>query len=178
MTIQEAWDKALKNTEIIRPRVQPLRTHDVTHLPYIFLSESSFNQQDTVVRKGEILVEKPAIIMPYQNMPQFEGFKFDEEMKFDEDLLKSFFLVRGFSLPSLKYNNASNRLDIHEGKLSQAVTFYLESLQKDENVHTGLIVGPQDCWQFCVLFFICGQIVRSANSDIQKLFDDHRKRSN
>ena len=75
MDIQELWERALKNTEIIRPRVQELHTFSSTQLPYVFLSESSINAGDTVVRKGEVLVEKPSLILPADS-PQFEGFSF------------------------------------------------------------------------------------------------------
>ena len=64
MDIHKSWEKALKRTEIIRPRVQPLHAFESTHLPYIFLGESSVNTGDSVVRKGEVLVEKPALVLP------------------------------------------------------------------------------------------------------------------
>ena len=73
MDIEKTWEKALKNTEIIRPRVKPLNTFKITHLPYIFLAESSVNVGDCVVRMGEALVEKPAIMLP-PDSPQLDGF--------------------------------------------------------------------------------------------------------
>ena len=78
MNIQDGWEKALKYTKIIRPRPKDLLTFEATEVPYIFLSESLVNLGDTVVRKGQIMVEKPAIILP-SNMPQFEGFDFEKE---------------------------------------------------------------------------------------------------
>ncbi len=175
MNIQDAWEKALKNTEIIRPRVQPLYTFEATHLPYIFLAESKINAGDTLVRKGEVRVEKPSIVLP-SNLPQFEGFDFEEEMKLNEDFLMSFFLVRGISFPSMKYNHKTSSLDIVEGSLSRAVQNQLTELQKNEDVHTGLITGSEDVWQFSALIFICGQVARSADGDIRKLLDDMRRR--
>lgn len=174
MDIQEGWEKALKLTEIIRPRVQPLRTYEVTRLPYWFLSESSVNPGDTVVRKGEVLVEKPAIVMPF-NMPHFEGFDFESQMHLNEDLLTSFFLVRGVSFPSLKYNNKTASLDVYEGKLSGALEHHTSLLHRSEDVHTGLITGPEDTWQFSVLIFVGTQVIRSAEGDIRKLLDDFKR---
>ncbi len=175
MSIQDSWEKALRKTEIIRPRVQPLHTYATTQLPYLCLSESKINSGDTVVRKGEVLVEKPSIILP-QNMPQFEGFDFEEEMHFNEELLKSFFLMRGISFPSMKYNNKTASLDVYEGSLSKAIEHYKTFLQNNENVHTGLIMGPEDVWQFSVLIFVCSQASKSAESDIKRLFDDYERR--
>jgi len=138
------------------------------------LSASAVNSGDTVVRKGEVTVEKPAIVLPF-NMPQFEGFDFEKEMDFNEDILKSFFLVRGVSFPSMKYNNIQSLLEIYEGGLSKAVEHYQTLLQRDENVHTGLIMGPEDCWPLSVIIFAAGQAARSAEGDIRRLFDGYGK---
>ena len=170
MDIHDSWEKALKSTEIIRPRVQPLQTFEATEIPYVFLAESALNHGDTVVRKGEVTVEKPAILLP-PNLPQFEGFEFDKELKGVEDYLTTFLLVRGIRFPSMKYENKIASLDVREEKLSKAVEFFSHALQQQENVSTGLVIGPEDCWQFSVLIFICGQITRSAEGDIRKLFD-------
>ncbi len=77
MDFQDAWGKALKETEIIRARIMGLQTFDQTHVPYLLLSASSINPGDTVVRSGEVLVDRPSLILP-PHIPQFEGFSFDE----------------------------------------------------------------------------------------------------
>ncbi len=174
MDIQKTWNKAVKNTEIIRHRVSMLLTFEETVVPYIFLAESKINRGDTVVRKGEIVVEKPSLILP-PNIPQFEGFELEGEETFNDDALMNLMLVRGISIPSMKYNNKTVALDIYEGKLKKAVEYYLEQLQQEENVRTGLIAGPEDCWQFSVLIFICSQVVKNAQMDIKKILDHHRR---
>ncbi len=174
MNIQEYWDKALKKTEIVRPRVQPLLSGGPTHLPYICLSESSVNNGDTVIRKGEVIVEKPTLILPY-GTPRFEGFEFEKDMQFSENTLTNFFLVRGVSFPSMKYNNITSSMEIQEGALSKAIAEHKAALQRSENVHSGLIVGPEDCWQFSVLIFVAGQVMRSAEGDFRRLLEDHWK---
>lgn len=170
MDIHESWEKALRSTEIIRPRVQPLQTFESTQIPYVFLAESIVNPGDTVVRKGEVTVDKPTIILP-PDLPQFEGFEFDQKFSGVEDYLTTFLMVRGIRFPSMKYENKIASLDLREEKLSKAIEFFSRMLQRQENVSTGLVIGPEDCWQFSVLIFICGQITRSAEGDIRKLFD-------
>ncbi len=174
MDIQESWEKALRSTEVVRPRVQPLATFEATQLPYIFLAESVVNRGDTVVRKGEITVEKPSIILP-PYMPQLEGFEFDKHFSGAADYLTTFLLMRGIRFPSMKYENKVNSLDIHEGKLQQAIDRYSRLLQKQENVTTGLVIGPEDCWQFSVLIFVCMQALRSADTDIRKIFERYKE---
>jgi len=169
MDIQAYWERALKKTEIIRPRVQPLSTVAATHLPYVFLAESNVNVGDSVVRKGEILVEKPSIILP-SNSPQFEGFESEDETAFDAEALVNFLLVRGVRFPSMKYNNKTFSLDVYEGKLKQAIEHFKRSLEKEENLTTGLVMGPEDCWQFSIMIFIMSQVLKQADRDIRDLW--------
>ncbi|MDA9101321.1 hypothetical protein N9K06_01450 [Omnitrophica bacterium] len=170
------WDKALRHTEIIRPRIQPLSISGPTALPYIFLAESSVNLGDTVVRRGEIMVEKPAIILP-EHLPQFEGFESPQTGEpFNPDIVTQFLMVRGIRFPSMKYNNRTYLVDVREGKLQSAIDHYAKQLQRQENLTTGLVIGPEDCWQFSMLIFICGLIQRTAESDIQKLLDEYRRK--
>lgn len=175
MDIQELWEKALKGTEIIRPRIQPLMTFESTRLPYIFLAESAVNTGDTVVRKGEVVVEKPSLILP-SNLPQFEGFDFEKNLQTSRDVLTNFLLLRGVRFPSFRYNNKVESLDVCEGKLSKAIDEYSKQLAKAENVSTGLLIGPEEAWPFSVLIFICTQVIRSADRDIQKLLEILRRK--
>jgi hypothetical protein len=174
MDIEKAWEKALKYTEIIRPRVEPLHTFKTTHLPYVFLAESSVNEGDCVVRKGEVLVEKPSIILP-PDLPQLDGFDFKDVSRQQQDMIINFFLVRGIGFPSLKYNNKTYSLDIFEGRLSKAIEKYTHELQKAENVTSSLVIGPEDCWQFSVLIFVGMQILRSTDNDIKNLMNRGRR---
>lgn len=175
MDIEERWEKALEKTEVIRPRVQELLTFSHTDLLYIFLSESSINVGDTVVRKGSVVVEKPSLILPL-GLPHFEGFDFEKEPEINEDMVTNFLLVRGVKFPSLNYNNRTYSLDIFEGRLSKAIEQYRDRLQREEDVLTGLIIGPEDCWQFSLLIFVCSQVVKSADGDIKRLLEQLKKK--
>jgi hypothetical protein len=176
MDIQKAWQKALKQTEIIRPRIQHLLTFRDTVVPYILLSPSVINVGDTVVRKGEVLVERPSLILP-PNIPQLQGFEFDNDQDIrGENEVVNYLLVRGISLPSMHYNNRTHSLDVFEGDVGQAVKRHLRDLQRTENVQIGLLIGPEDCWQFSVLIYICTQVARNAEQDFRKLLQDLRRR--
>ena len=175
MNIQDSWEKAFKITEIIRPRVKPLETFQATHLPYIFLAESTGASGDTIVKKGEVTVERPALVLPY-GLPQFMGFNLEEEMGLNEDFLASFFLVRGVSFPSMKYSNSIASTDVYKGKLSEAIAHYSQALHREEDVHSGLVTGSLDCWQFSIMIFIGSQMMRSADGDFRKLFEDFQRR--
>lgn len=179
MDFQKNWEKALKKTEIIRSRVKGLSATDATKVPYVFLAESSINLGDTLVRKGEVVVDKPALMLPPNN-PVFNGFEFESQDSafFQENSLINFLLVRGISIPSMNYDNKVDSLEVFEGGLAKAIKHYQENFMKEENVRTGLFTGPEDCWQFSLLIFTCTQIMRNAKSDIQKLMDEYRDKEN
>lgn len=177
MNIQDYWEKALKQTEIIRPRVQPLSVYTATQMPYVFLAESSVNTGDSVVRKGEVFVEKPSLILP-SDQPQLEGFDADDKSSWSTEGMINFLFVRGVRFPSFKFNNKVMQLDVYEGKLKQAVDHYLKQLQQKENISTGLVIGPEDCWQFSILIFAALQAGKQADSDMRRLLDDWQRGQN
>jgi len=176
MDFEELWGRALKSTEIIRSRVKALSALGDTHVPYVLLSESSVNMGDTVVRRGEVLVQRPSLYIPPNN-PQFQGFEFETEENFDQTSFINFLIVRGISIPSLRYDNKTSSLDVYEGKLSQAIKHYEQTLQQKEDVRTGLVAGPEDCWQFSILIFICSQVIKNADQDIRRLLEEYHKKN-
>lgn len=176
MDIESGWQKALEQTEVVRSRVLPLSSHENTPLPYIFLGQSSLHPGDTIVRKGEVVVEKPSIILP-ENLPQFEGFEFDQESSVRHDFITTFLMVRGIRFPSLRYQNKTETLDIFEGHVSRAETCWRDKLSSAEDVRTGLVRGPEDCWQFSILILIAHQVLRQADGDIRKLMEKYRRES-
>src|ERR1700733_7990812 len=116
MDITSAWEKALRETDIIRSRVMALQTFGETQVPYVLLSPSMINEGDTVVRTGEVLIHRPSLILP-PNIPQLEGFNFENEGSFEENNMINFLMVRGISLPSMKYDNKIFSLNVFEGKI-------------------------------------------------------------
>ena len=169
MDLEQKWEKALTQTEIVRFRVSYLSTFETTTIPYIFLAESTVNLGDTIVRRGRILVHKPAIILP-EDMPQFEGFEFEKDYKVNADMLRMFLLVRGISFPSLKYEHEISKLDIYEGSLEKAKTYFKQELERTEDVQNGLIIGVEDIWQFSVLIYVGLLIGKSLPSDLRRLW--------
>ncbi len=175
MDVQELWDRARRQTEIVRMRLPDLATFESTTVPYVFLAESSLNQGDTVVRQGQVVIQRPSIVLPSFS-PQFEGFPFDETLHLSPEALSTFLLMRGIHFPSLRYRHEVSSLDVQERSLQQAITQFADRLQRAEDVHTGLVVGPEDAWQFSVLLLTAALVVRSADGDVRRLLDEWRRR--
>ena len=174
MDIEQFWDKAQEKTEVVRGRVKGLSTFVSTAVPYIFLAESSVNEGHTVARKGKVIVEKPLIVLP-EDMPQFEGFDFREDMEIGGDSVQMLFLMRGIRFPSLKYNNSVECLDLEETSLAKGVEKHKRQLEREENVSTALIIGPEECWQFSILFYLASLVGRSTRTDIINLLNRMHK---
>ena len=176
MDIEESWKKAVQHTEIVRSRVQPLRTFEDTELPYVCLSESLVNRGDTVVRRGKVLVTKPSLILP-EHLPQLFGFDFEKHMGVSETSVLNFFLLRGIQYPSLKYSNEIYALDLEEGGLSEIKKKWREELTRREDIHTGLVSGPDDLWPFSILLLAAALMERSAGDDFRRMLERFRKKS-
>ena len=121
MDIEQLWDEARKRTEIIRMRMQELATFQPTTVPYVFLAESSANPGDTVVRKGQVVIARPSIVLPNFS-PQFEGFEFDTTLHASESAVATFLLVRGLHFPSLRYRHELSSLDVIVARSAEGPT--------------------------------------------------------
>jgi len=175
MELEELWQKALAETEILRARLALLGNLESIPLDYIFLAESSVNTGDTVVRKGKVQVQKPLIFLP-REFPMFSGFEFEKEFGRDSQGISNFLLMRGVRFPSLKYNHLASSLEVYEKPLTKAISEFKDSLERQEDIKTGLLKGCEDCWQFSVLMYAASQITKSAPDDIRKFLDDFKKR--
>ncbi|MBI4340750.1 MAG: hypothetical protein HY598_00540 [Candidatus Omnitrophica bacterium] len=175
MDLQEQWDQARKRTEVIRMRLQDLATFDATAMPYIFLAESSLHQGDTVMRRGQVVIQRPAIVLPNLS-PQFEGFEFERDWHVSDEAVATFLLVRGVQFPSLKYQHQHSSLDVLEQSLDQAVEQFKQRLTRAEDITTGLVIGPEAAWQFSVLLMVGTLVIRSAQGDVRRILDDWYRR--
>jgi hypothetical protein len=175
MDIHTLWSKALKQTEILRMRLQDLSSVDVTAVPYIFLAESALNRGDTVVRQGQVLIERPALWLPSLS-PHFEGFEFEKDFNVSSDTMTTFFLVRGVQFPSMRYRHQVSSLDVTEQSLQRAADQFRRQLTMAEDVKTGLVLGPEDAWQFSILLLVGSLVIRSAPGDLRRMMDEWRKR--
>ncbi len=172
MDIEAIWEKALKETEIHRQRLEYLSTFQPTQVFYILLSKSEISPDDTVVRKGVVEVMQPVIIVP-PDYPILEGFNFKEDIGLEMDSVRAFLYMRGVRLPSLKYYNKTFTLDVWEVPLSDALSRVKNDLARREDTKTGLIVGPNDAWQFSLLIYVASLIDRSFEHDLKKIREKH-----
>ncbi|GAJ15654.1 unnamed protein product, partial [marine sediment metagenome] len=61
------------------------------------------------------------------------------------------------------------------GSVDKAIAHFSRQLERREDVYCGLMLGPEDCWQFSVLIYVGTLALKSAPTDIERLFDYFRK---
>ncbi|MCX7911121.1 MAG: hypothetical protein N2505_06040 [Endomicrobia bacterium] len=168
--INKKWEEALKNTKILKSRYQKLETFKKTVVPYVLLSNSLANKGSTVVRRGKVEVSPAFIHLPYGSF-ELKGFNFKETTNYSDETIKSFLLIRGVQLPSLKYNNNQLKLEVINKSLEETIAHYKKLFQRIEDTETGLIVGIPDIWQFSLLIYIMTLVVKCAKDDIKNFID-------
>ena len=176
MSLEQLWNEALKETEIVRLPVKRLHTFGSTLLEYIFLGPSTVNQGDTVVRKGKLDIERPTLVLP-NNFPSFEGFTSDTSPEIKDDQLPSFFYMRGIRFPSFKYKNEPYELDVYEGSVARAEKMYCEQIRTHEKIATGIVIGKDSSWQFSVILLGCHMIDAHVDSDLKAILNHIKKKN-
>jgi hypothetical protein len=169
--LEKKWSEALKKTKIIRTRYAKLNTFNKTILPYVLINKSIVNKGMTVIREGKVEVS-PAMIHLPDGSPIFDGFNFFDTTEYHDETIKTFLLVRGIKLPSLKYSNDEIKLELSENTVDEVIKDYLELLSRKEDLETGIILGIPEVWQFSLLIYIISNISKSIQSDIKNIFDN------
>ncbi len=175
MSLEQLWNEALKETEIVRLPVKRLHTFGSSLFEYIFLSPSVVNQGDTVVRKGKIDIDRPALVLA-NNSASFEGFDSDNSSEIRDDKLTSFFYMRGIRFPSFSYKNEPYEIDVYEGSVARAEKMYSDKIRTNEKIATGIVVGKDSSWQFSVILLGCHMIDTHVDSDLKKILDHIKKK--
>ena len=113
---------AVRHTEILRLPKQSLATFGITNIGYYLVTKPVYAEitkdaNETVVREGRVIAERPRIVTPYY-LSQLEGFSADAKRYFDV-LIKT----QGPNVPGLfyTYRNEPKGLNIVAGDLMSVV---------------------------------------------------------
>jgi hypothetical protein len=155
--------------------IKRLLTFGSTQFNYIFLASSLVNDGDTVVRKGNFVIDQPTIVLP-RNSASFEGFSAQESGGITDEDLSSFFYVRGISFPSLKYINELYELDVFEGSLAQAEKNFMSQVREREDIATAIMIGADTSWQFSTILTACQMIDAHIDHDLKAILDKIKKK--
>jgi hypothetical protein len=163
---EERWARATDKTHLHRTRKHDLYTFGATRLPYIFLAESAINVGDTIVRRGEISTEKPAIFLGGSQSPRFEGFQDSEEDQKDQLLF-----ARAFRFPGLNVQNQHMQMELVAREASALCDELMSELDDQRDSRTAVIEGPEDLWGLSLIFYAAQMTSRSAPGNMREMME-------
>ena len=167
------WKQAIEQSWIVRFPKQHLTTFGVTNISYYVVTEPIYSDaisnnsasQESVVRTGRVIAEKPAIITPTYGM-NLEGFS-DEAYQFLQQLSRQY----GLNSPGLlyKYRNESHKTEIvSDSTLEIAHKISADLDNRKENLSV-VMVGVDAFWDIVLLKFICEFTSASAPQNIGEM---------
>jgi hypothetical protein len=166
----ERVEYAARHTEILRHPRQHLSTFGITNIYYYLITEPVYsalmdNINETVIREGRVIAERPKIVTPYY-LTRLEGFSYDARRYF-ETLLR----MHGPDTPGLfyTYKNEPKELNIVSDSWQLVVEKLNAEINEKSDPMTSIIRGQDDLWDVSLLKFIYEITSRSLQSNISQL---------
>lgn len=163
---EQRWLRAKDGTTIHRRRKNDLYTFGTTALPYIFIASSAINTGDSIIRRGEMKTEKPAIIWGggQPETERFSGFENEGEEGQDQILF-----ARAFRFPDLQVQNKGMELEVVTRELHSLSDELMGDLDSDSDSRTAVIEGPEDLWGLSLLIYAAEMTQRSAPGNFRDI---------
>jgi hypothetical protein len=169
MESDERIRDAVMNTEVIRPPRQNLATFGATNVYYYLVAQATYNElinsQETVIREGRVIAERPKIVTP-SYLSRVEGFS-SEAKKYFEMLM-----TRGNSnSPGLvyAYRNEPKELNVVSDNLPTVVAKLNEKIDQTGDPLASIIKGEDLLWDVSILKFIFEITSRSVMDNVRQL---------
>jgi len=157
---------ALRHTVLVRPPEQRLNTFGLTNVHYYLLAEPMDSVNETRIREGEVIAERPRIVTPNYLLNAFEGFG-DHARKQAVALLDKYGLDP--NILEYKYRNKMGNTWTLSENINQ-VTLKINEKINDESDHLATILKcPDDAWQISLMMFIMSVTKSSASKNIAEL---------
>jgi hypothetical protein len=166
----ERVEFAARHTEILRHPRQHLSTFGITNIYYYLITEPVYselvdNVNETVIREGRVIAERPKIVTPYY-LTHLEGFSYDARRYF-EMLMR----MHGPDTPGLfyTYKNEPKELNIVSDSWQLVIDKLNKQIDDKGDPMTSIIKGQDDLWDVSLLKFIYEITSRSLQSNIAQL---------
>lgn len=163
----ERIENAARHTEILRHPRQHLATFGITNIYYYLVTEPVYSEitggaDETVIREGRVIAERPKIVTPYY-LTHLEGFSYDARRYF-ETLLR----IHGAGTPGIfyTYKNEPKGLNIVSENWLAVVDRLNTDIDKKGDPLMSIIKGQDDLWDVSLLKFIYEISTRSAPDNI------------
>jgi hypothetical protein len=169
-TSDERIEDAVRRTEILRLPKQSLSTFGTTNIYYYLLTEPAYAEitketNETVIREGRVVAEKPRIVTPYY-LSRLEGFSW-EARRYFEALIHQ----HGASAPGVfySYRNEPKELSIVSQQWQAVVDRLNADIDKRGDPLTSIIKGEDQLWDVSLLKFIYEVVYRSLRDNLSQM---------
>jgi hypothetical protein len=172
MEIDDRIRYAIEHTELLRPPKQNLATFGITDIHYYLLTQPIYSEMldtdredETVVREGRVVAERPKIVTPYYLLNLFQGFEHGKE--YAEYLLRHY----GSHEPGLlyRYRNEPAEINILSSPMESVIYNLNQRIDSGENPLVTIIKGIDELWDVSLMKFIYDMTQRSLTSNMMEL---------
>jgi hypothetical protein len=161
---------AIEHTELVRPPRQALATFGISDIRYYLLTQPVYtditgNTEETVVREGRVIAERPRIVTPYYLMNLFQGFEHGRE--YSEYVLRTY----GANEPGLlyRYRNEPAGMNILASPLESVIDNINRDIESSGNPLTAIIKGVDQLWDISLMKFIHDITRRSLGNNVMEM---------
>ncbi len=150
----------------MRPPEQRLNTFGVTNVHYYLLTEPMDSVNETRIREGRVIAERPRIVTPGYLLSTFEGFG-DHARKQAETLLGRYDFDP--NILEYKYKNEMGNTWILSENIGRVILKISERIDDESDPLAAILKGPDDAWRISLMMFIMGMTRSSAPKNIAEL---------
>jgi len=169
-TSEDRIEQAVRHTEILRPPKRSLSTFGTTNVYYYLVTEPAYSEitraaDETVVREGRVIAERPRIVTPYY-LSRLEGFSL-EARKYLDALIQA----HGLDAPGLfyTYRNEPKGLNIVSDKWLSVVDKLNAEIDNRNDPLASIIKGVDELWDVSLLKFIYEITGASAQNNLLQM---------
>ena len=170
MEAEERIQYTVDHTEIVRPPKQSLASFGVTNIYYYLVTEPVYSEllcevEETVVREGRVIAERPKIVTPYYLLNLFEGFEHGEE--YAQYMLRRY----GPHEPGLlyRYKNEPGEVNILSSPLESVIYNLNRKIDSEGNPLAAIIKGIDEMWDVSLMKFIHELTRDSLSSNVREM---------
>jgi hypothetical protein len=166
----EKIEYVVENTEVLMPPKQALITFGSTTVHYYLVTEPVYAEpsgigDETVIREGKVIAERPKIVTPSYLVNLFQGFMHGKE--YAEFVMREY----GPHEPGLlyRYKNELSSTDIVSEPLSEVAAKLIAKLEWERELLAAVIKGVDEMWDVSLMKFIHDFTANSFRDNVAEL---------
>lgn len=165
---------AMEQTQVIRPPKQDLSTFGCTSIRYYLITEPSYceldgltdRREESVIREGRIVAERPKIVTPTYLATMFEGFEHGKQ--YAEYIMRRY----GPNEPGLlyRYRNEGSNVNIVSGTVDEVVARLKQTLDGDHDNLAAIVRGVDEMWDVSLMKLVHDVARQSLRANVADMY--------